>query len=408
MSPDARKAWAMACISASAAFLVGGYEFVRSTTASLFLEAFGSSAMPYAMTLVPVLMAVLIYLYGKVLSRLGPLKTLQLSFGLTALAFALAYAAVKSGSRTAVAALYVFAEAYIVILVEQFWAFIDSTLDPSKAKVYNGPILGGASLGPILAGTLLSRFAVSLGSETFILLSGAVLLPTAALAYAAYKLAGEPQPSAAEREGRLGAVHLRLILDTPVLLLIALVVSLSQVYATMTNLRLYQLLEVAIPLKDARSAYLGAFWTQCNAVAFLMQFVLTPLLLKRLPLKALLMGIPAIHAATALALLLHPSLGSAALALMLFKGLDYSVFRASKEVLYIPLSYDARYRAKQVVDAFNYRFSKGATAGLLSLVQSLLGVLPGWAYPAAALAAAAAWLAAAAPLGEQAPTAPKA
>jgi AAA family ATP:ADP antiporter len=153
-----------------------------------------------------------------------------------------------------------------------------------------------------------------------------------------------------------------------------------------------------MPNQDARSAYLGAFWAMVNGLAFLMQFVATPLLLRRLPLAALLVGIPVLHICTSGLMLSHPALWTAALALLLFKGLDYSVFRASKEILYIPLSFDARYRAKQVVDAFNYRFSKGAAAGIISLINGLGGALPGWAYPAASLLAAGSWALAALPL----------
>ena len=46
------------------------------------------------------------------------------------------------------------------------------------------------------------------------------------------------------------------------------------------------------------------------------------------------------------------------LAFALFKTIDYSTFRAAKEILYIPLSFDARYRAKEVIDVFGYRFGK--------------------------------------------------
>ena len=386
---------AMVCISLSAACMVGGYEFARSTVASLFIETFGSGPMPYAMTVVPVLMAVLIYGYGRLLSRLGSLWTLQVSMGISAAAFLAAYPALRSGSRPAVAALYIFTEAYIVILVDQFWSFLNSTLDESNARTFNGPILGGASAGPMLAGLTLNHFATALGSRLFVLLAGASLLPAAALAYAAFRLAGEPQPSAEERGGKLGPLRLRLILDNRVLLFIAAVVALSQFFAAAANLRLYQLLEAAMPHNpDARSAYLGTFWAMVNGMAFLMQFAVTPLVLRRLPLAVILVGVPLVHTLTAGMMLWSPALTVAAAALLIFKGLDYSVFKASKEMLYIPLSYDARYRAKQVVDSFNYRFSKGAAAGGISLLKGLFGRLPGCAYPAMSLAAAGAWLAA--------------
>jgi AAA family ATP:ADP antiporter len=254
----------------------------------------------------------------------------------------------------------------------------------------------------LLAGLALNRFAARLGSEQFVLLAGLALLPAAALAYAAYKLAGEPRPTSEESSSSKGPLRLRLILDYKVLLFMAGVVALSQFFAVATNLRVYELLEAAMPNKDARSAYLGTFWAMVNGLAFLMQFLATPFALRRLPLVMVLVGIPLVHVCTAGLMLAHPGLTVAAAALLIFKGIDYSVFRASKELLYIPLPFDARYRAKQVVDAFNYRFSKGTAAGFISLAKSLLGTLPGWVYPAISLAAAGAWVAAAVPLARKA------
>jgi len=71
--------------------------------------------------------------------------------------------------------------------------------------------------------------------------------------------------------------------------------------------------------------------------------------------------------------------------------LDYSVFRASKEILYIPLSFDARYRAKEVIDAFVYRGAKGALSGIFAVLGSVFGRLPGFFYPGVALGMIVIW-----------------
>ena len=75
---------------------------------------------------------------------------------------------------------------------------------------------------------------------------------------------------------------------------------------------------------------------------------------------------------------------------MIFKSFDYSVFRAAKEILYIPLSFDARYRAKEVIDVFAYRTGKGATSILVLALQSFFLLSP--YYPMMALVAAVVWL----------------
>ncbi|HBL17804.1 MAG: hypothetical protein A2X36_00205 [Elusimicrobia bacterium GWA2_69_24] len=389
---------AMAAISFAATFLVFGYEFIRSASASLFIQAFGSARLPYAMTGVPVVLAVLIYGYARLLSRVGAKRALLASYAVTALLFLLCYAEIKAGRAWATALLYIFGQAYIVVIVEQYWAFIDSTLQPAEAKLLNGPIIGGASIGPIVGGYLVHRLAESIGTEQLILLAVAALVPAAVLSALSYATAGEPQPSREEWGGLQGHLHLKLFGRSRTLPCLMAVVAVAQVVSTALSLRFYGLAEATLPTVDARTAYLGGFWSATNMVASGLQFLVTPAALRWLPLRAIHLTIPAIHLASCAVLLWVPTLPMASVSFALFKSFDYSIFRAAREVLYIPLSYDARYRAKQVIDAFTYRFSMGATGGTLSLATAALGTVPGTAYTALAWIGALAWAGLALPL----------
>ena len=71
--------------------------------------------------------------------------------------------------------------------------------------------------------------------------------------------------------------------------------------------------------------------------------------------------------------------------------MDYSVFRASKEVLYVPLPFNARYRGKMTIDALIYRSTKGAMSALLSLAGLVVGVLPLRIYPLLAVTMGGLW-----------------
>ncbi|MDD2773996.1 MAG: Npt1/Npt2 family nucleotide transporter [Elusimicrobiales bacterium] len=225
-------------------------------------------------------------------------------------------------------------------------------------------------------------------------------MPAGLLIWAAYRLAGEPRPAPGEAGGKQGHLHLRLLRENRALLFLLGAIFLSQVVATALNLKLYQLLEATVPGKDARSVYLGGFWMYVNGGVALLQFVLTPALLRFLPFAAVMLLIPALHLANSAFLLATPTLFVSAFALGAFKSMDYSLFRAAKELIYIPLSWDARYRAKQVVDSFTYRFSKGATALSLSAWQSIAQTAP--PYAAIAACAAGAWLALSVPLARAA------
>ena len=50
---------------------------------------------------------------------------------------------------------------------------------------------------------------------------------------------------------------------------------------------------------------------------------------------------------------------------VVFKGLDYSIFSAAKEILYFPLTSLQRYGAKYIVDIVSYRAAKGLISFIL-------------------------------------------
>ncbi|NLC58458.1 MAG: hypothetical protein GX774_16615 [Armatimonadetes bacterium] len=388
---EARPIAAMAAIAMAAACLLFGYEFIRTASTVLFQDAYGTKHLPLMMALMPPAVLLALYGYGFLLSRFGPARALLFTSGAAAALLIACYFAIVAGLAPATGVLYIVREAYIVVVLEQYWSLINSTLTHARAKRLNGPITGIASLGSILGADILSRYAEPWGTECFVLLTAASLVPAGIFSWLAYRLAGEPVPAPEEAGGRQGHLALRLFRQSRYLVWLAVLIALTQVMSTMLELRFYGLAEEAYPAKDARAAYLGGFWRNLNILAGGLQFVGAPLLLHALPLRVTHALIPLIHLGTCLALLLHPTLGTGALAYMTFKGLDYSLFRAGKEILYIPLSFDMRYRAKEVIDAFVYRFSKGVMGGLTEGAGLLLA-LPGQAYPAVAMVAAVVWL----------------
>jgi len=382
---------AMVLTGLSACFLFCGYEFIRTGLESIFIAEFGARYIPYAMVCLPFMMGLLIYLYGRLLSAVGGKRAMAGSMLFSIAVFAGSFFALKTGFKALVFFLYVFKQSYVVIISEQYWSFVNSTLKDEEGKVFNGPVAGLGALGSIIGGYLLSRYAVTLHTETFILLCAVVMVPAMLLFWLAYEKAGEPKPKPEEAGGRQGHVHLSILKENRTVLYIALIIFATQVVATVMELNFYTLVQGALSDKDLRAAYLGGFWMKVNIFSFCMQFLLTPILLRRIPIRGIQSAIPAVHLATCALMLVNPQLGVAALALLLFKGMDYSIFRASKETLYIPFSYDTRYRAKQVADAFTYRFSKGLTAAVISAV-SAAGAIPVALYASAGLLFSGVWM----------------
>lgn len=383
--------WAIVCIAGSAAFLLAGYEFVRSIAQSLFIEAYGANRLPIVMALGPVGTLLVVYAYAWLLSRCGAKKAAILTCLAAGAVILVCYQAINAGSRIATGVLYVFREAYIVLLVEQVWSFINSTVGTAEGRRFNGPVCGAASLGAIGGGFLLHALAVRMGSAHLLLIAAASLVPTGLLAAMAYHWGGESRPSAEEAGGRQGHLGWRALVSDPTLRNLGLLIVVTQVVSTLLDLQLSRFVEQALPNADGRTQWLGRFYAYLNLGASISQFVLTPLLLHYARIRTVHMAMPVIHLILCVACVIRPSLLAAGAAYMAFKIMDYSVFRASKELLYIPLSFDARYRAKELIDAFGYRLAKGAASGLLAGVGGLIAI-PVVSLPALAIGALAGWL----------------
>jgi len=354
----------------SAMFTFAGYEMIRSPAESIFLSHFSASHKPYALASVPVVIAMFIYGYGVLLSFFGPLKAMSFSMMFTFFSFFSFYFLLKHFQSSALAfAIFVFKESYVVIISEQYWSYINSVLNENEGRIYNGPVAGLGALGSLIGGWFVSRYVSQFKTDIYIVFSGLCLLPALFFFYKAYKKTGEPSPSRDEEGGKKGHVHISLLWENKTVLLIALMIFSTQVVATLFDINFTRFVKEAFSNKDLRTAFLGDFWMKVNIASFSMQFILAPLILRRARIKLVLVAVPVIHMATSLFVVLSPGLFSAGLAFLLFKSMDYSIFRAAKETLYIPFSYDARYRVKQVSDAFTYRFSKGFTSITLSITD---------------------------------------
>jgi AAA family ATP:ADP antiporter len=116
------------------------------------------------------------------------------------------------------------------------------------------------------------------------------------------------------------------------------------------------------------------------------------LFLRYLGVTATLVGIPIVLAAAFAASVAVPVFSTMAGAKVASKALDYSLTRATKELLYIPLPYAERAQGKAIIDVLVYRTSKGGVSLLLlavgaALVTPLIGVLIGaWLVVAVTLA----------------------
>ncbi len=395
-----RNQWAVILISTSATLLLFGYEFVRNTTDTYFKAAYGPEALPIVMTLIIPFLLVVVHAYGVCLTRWGARRTLWWSNLASAAALLALYGLELTGWRPAAALLYIMRQCYVVIIVEQYWSFLNSTLAHRDAVRYYGPILALSTIGPICGDWIVWQSAESIGYKNLLLIGTLAILPAMLFGDRAFALCGEPEapkPSPLQKQAspkghnRFAESGLSLLWNERLLGCIAIIVALTQALSTFTTLNFQTILYYQLPDLNEQTSYSGGVNLAVNALAFALQILVVPIVLGRVPLTFLHLLMPVVHLSLGIASFLNPSLSIAASAYCAFKAFDYSLFRAAKEVLYIPVTFDGRYRAKQVIDSFGYRLSKGMTSlGITAITQVANISLSAW-YPACAAVAAGLW-----------------
>lgn len=378
MSRRAHVRWTIGTASLCAAFMLGGYEFVRSASNTLFKQAYGWESFPAVMAGLPVVLLVSLAIYGKVLTRLGPRRTFVATSLASGALLVGCYLAIRAGIDEATIALYWLREVYIVLLLEQLWSFINSSLSVEEAKPRTGLLMGIGSVGAVIGGELVHGLAVGWGTPQLLLAGAVTVIPTAWALSIGFARVGEPQgesssgPSADGGDSKSVGSDLGLpdFFRNRLLWKLLLLVVLTQVLSAVLTIRFQEALSVGIVGDDAQTAYQGRFYALVNSAAMAGQFVLTPLLLGKGRLRWIFFGIPIVHLlTTSSSAIAGPALWTASAALLVFKALDYSLWKGAKELLYIPLSFDVRYRAKEVIDVFGYRFGKGGMSAVLAVAQ---------------------------------------
>ncbi len=395
-----REYWVAGLMALTAMFTLAGYEFMRSASTVLFKTAYGAENLPLVMAAMPFVVFGAVWVYGHILTYLGPRRTLVVtSLGSGGL-IVTCYMVVLTGAKWITPILFLLKEVYIVLLIEQYWSYINSSVSPGTSRRVNGPVTGVAGLGSVAGGVMVGLTVQDFGTETMILFGALALIPSAALANITYTIHGEPD--APPPESVRSHMGWRWLKENPTLFYLLMIVLSTQVVSAVLDFKFQELLSIEYNGRpDEETAFQGWFWGTLNTSSMVLQFLVAPILLSLVSLRLIHIMMPVIHTIAIGAAIIEPSIVTVGIAFGLFKAFDYSIFRAAKEVLYVPLSFNERYRAKEIIDVFGYRTGKGASSVVIAALQRL-GIAMGNYYLAIGFVAVAVWLALIFPLTQRA------
>lgn len=370
------------------------YAVAGSGAQSLFLAAYGTDALPYAGLGV---MAASILASGWIQSLSERFDIAQL-FGIGCRISGVTLAAILLLSLVAPGpaafCLYVWKDVYIIVLVELFWTLANIVFGMSSASKAYGLFCAAGSLGGVLGALALARSAQVLGTQASL---WALLPLLAGIGWGGGRLVRHtpiPSPKPTEQKGVAHALEiLRTSLVLPALLLLVVT---AQGWLYLLDFRYNAALFVLAPNPDARTDLIANVAALINAISLPLQMATGPILrLLGGPVTLALVPFTALASTAAIAAT-HGAPWLVCAAQVIGKSLDYSLFRAVKEMAYIPLGYAEKTQGKAFIDILVYRAVKGGVA-VLFLVLRAMGLERGASLPllwtfAVAWALAVAWL----------------
>ncbi|MDN3505273.1 MAG: Npt1/Npt2 family nucleotide transporter [Rhabdochlamydiaceae bacterium] len=344
----------------------------KAVSNSIFLGSYGVDLLPYAWFAVVPLNLIIVSLYNRFLPKIGCFKMLAYSTLLTiGFNFFSAYYLPKFYCLPFI--LYIWKDIYIMLMFQQLWSVLHTTISMKRAKYLYGMFYGIGGFASMVGCLVPGFFAVQFGTEKLLL----VTIPLyCLLIYFYYKMLSirdkHPEMEQIKFDKQKPSSFrsaINTIVKSKLLIFIMITVVAMQLTSTLLDFKFNSYIMDLFPSKDLRTEYLGRFFSVVNGFNVILQFIGTFTLIHLIGIRRTHFIIPFFLGSLALGMSFFPAFSLIAFSYASIKAIDYSIFGVVKEMLYIPLTNEEKFQAKAVIDIFVYRTAKAFASFLIIGLQ---------------------------------------
>jgi len=298
-------------------------------------------------------------------------------------------------------AFFIWVSVFNLFVVSVFWSFMTDLYSNKQARRLFGFIAAGGTVGA-LTGPALTAFLVQpLGARNLLLVSAfflvfAIVSIARLSAWSGSKTPVKQEPSGKGDEKLIGGgiwSGITLVVRSPYLLGIGLLMLLFTTLATFLYFMQAQIISDAFADSAQRTAVFASIDLAVNALTLLFQVFLTSRLIKWFGLAVVLAIIPILLATGFLVLGTAPLLAVLLVVQVIRRAGNYAIMRPAREMLYVVLTREEKYKAKNFIDTFVYRSGDALSAWVYAGMRSAGLSLSGIAWVAVPLALLWAWVA---------------
>jgi len=305
---------------------------------------------------------------------------------------------------------FIWTSVFNLFVVSVFWSFMTDLYSDAQAKRLFGFIAAGGTAGALTGPALTTVLAQLLGPINMILISAAFL---GWAVFAIQRLIRTSELSQQQQNPQhtvnsqalnqpLGGsvlAGIRLVLQSPYLLGIAVLMLLFTTLSTFLYFQQAQIVRDSFASSAERTSVFAAIDLAVNGLTIVFQVFLTSRLIKLLGLAWTLTLVPIILCVGFVVLSFAPVLMVLVVVQVVRRAGNYAIMRPSREMLYVVLDRESKYKAKNFNDTVVYRGGDAVAGWIYAGMRSLGLSLSQLALIAAPLAAI--WAVVAYRLGKQ-------
>ena len=348
--------------------ILASYAVARPATESLFLSHYTADHLPWLWILVGAGSLAVVTLYNRFSATTDLVRIFGAVSGISAGILVLLLLGLSTDLPWLTWVLYLWKDLYIVVLIEIFWSFANSTVPEHRAKWWYGLFCVVGSLGG-MAGNLGVGWLAQASSTLNSLWTVVALLAVSGVgAWALARWTGISGSTDKPKRSLMDGFHV--LKSSRFLWLLMALIGTSQVVITLIDYQFTTAVAANFPDEAERTAVFGQVYAAIDLMAITLQLATGPTI-RLLGVAGVLLMIPGLLGLSVMGFALIPRFVAIAVGKVASKAFDYSLFRAAKEILYIPLSHPERTQGKAFVDMMAYRMAKAGTSALLLALLAL-------------------------------------
>ncbi|MDQ3368992.1 MAG: translocase [Myxococcota bacterium] len=366
--------------------ILTAYYLLKVVREPLILLGGGAEVKSYAAAGQAVLLILLVPLYGVVASRVPRMILVNGVTGLFAVSFVVFWSLYLADAPIGVP-FFLWLGIFNMMVIAQFWSLATELFSPAQGKRLFPIIALGGTLGAI-AGSYVAKLLIKpLGLANIMLLAAALLGVCIALTVVGVRAArrappaeDDDEPVAHDEQPLAKEGGFALVRKVRYLRLIAIMIVLYNLVNTTGE---YILGSVVTATATAEAAgneevakqlvgqFYGDFFTWVNIIAALLQALVVSRIVRYFGVRVGLLILPAIALGGYALIASVPFLLWIKVAKITENSVDYSLHNTVRQMLWLPTSREAKYKAKAAVDTFFVRFGDVLAAGVVWVGTSI-------------------------------------